>query len=60
MDTLKLLLGILSLVGSIFAWWMKNDAEKKKRVAERKQEIKDAVTSGDVSRLHSIIDGLRR
>jgi hypothetical protein len=58
--SLKVILALLSLAGSVFVWWAKNDTEKKKRVAERKQEIKDAVTSADVSRLHSIIDGLRR
>ena len=57
---IKVILALLSLASSVFVWWMKNDSEKKKRVAERKQEIKDAVTSGDVSRLHNIIDGLRR
>ena len=60
MDALKLLFGIISLAAAIFGWWVKNDAEKKKRVAERKQEIKDAVYSGDIAGLHSVIDGLRR
>jgi hypothetical protein len=57
---LKVILALLSLAGSVFVWWVKNDSEKKRRVSERKKEIEDAVYSGDVSRLHSIIDGLRR
>ena len=56
---LKLILAIISLVTSIFVWWIKQDADKKKRVAERKQEIKDAVYSGDASRINSIIQQLR-
>ena len=57
---LKLILALLSLAGSVFVWWAKNDSEKKKKVAERKQEIKDAVYSGDIARLHSVIDKLRK
>lgn len=56
---LKVILALLSLAGSVFVWWVKNDSDNKKKVAERKQEIKDAVYSGDVSRLHNIIDQLR-
>lgn len=57
--TLKIILALLGLASSVFVWWVKNDSEKKKRVAERKQEIKDAVNSGDVSRINSIIQQLR-
>lgn len=56
---MKLALAIISLMGSIFVWWIKQDADKKALNAERKKEIKDAVYSGDVSRIHAIIDGLR-
>lgn len=58
--SLKIVLALLSLASSVFVWWVKNDQDKKKRLAERKQEIKDAVYSGDVSRIHAIIDGLRK
>jgi hypothetical protein len=57
---MKLALALISLLGSIFVWWIKQDEEKKKRVSERKQEIKDAVYSGDVGRLHAVIDSLRK
>ena len=56
---LKVILTLLSLAGSVFVWWVKNDSDKKKRVAERKQEIKDAVYSGDVSRINALIQQLR-
>lgn len=56
---LKIILAMLGLMSSMFVWWVKNDSEKKKKVAERKKEIKDAVYSGDVSRLNSIIQQLR-
>lgn len=58
--SLKIVLALLSLASSVFVWWVKNDQDKKKRLAERKQEIKDAVYSGDVSRIHAVIDGLRK
>lgn len=57
---LKLFISILSLAGSVFIWWVKNDAEKKKRLAERKKEIHEAVYSGDVSRINSIVQQLRK
>ena len=56
---LKVLLAILGLASAVFAWWVKADSEKKKKIQDRKQEIKDAVESGDVSRIHRIIDRLR-
>ena len=57
---LKIVLALLSLASSVFVWWIKNDTEKKKAVADRKQEIKDAVYSGDVARINAIVDQLRR
>lgn len=57
---MKLALALISLIGSVFVWWVKQDAEDKAKKAERKKEIKDAVFSGDVSRIHAVIDGLRR
>ena len=56
----KVILALLSLASSVFIWWIKNDTEKKKAVADRKEEIKDAVYSGDVARINAIVDGLRR
>lgn len=56
---MKLALALVSLFGSLFVWWVKQDADKKALDAERKKEIKDAVYSGDISRIHRIIDGLR-
>lgn len=56
---IKVILALLSLASSVFVWLVKNDSEKKKKIAERKKEIKDAVYSGDVARIHAIIDGLR-
>jgi uncharacterized protein HemX len=51
--------GIAALGLAIFAWWAKQNDSKTKERESRKQEIKDAVKSGDISRIHSIIDRLR-
>jgi hypothetical protein len=56
---LKVIFALISLAGSVFVWWVKQDVEKKRRLIVRKQEIKDAVYSGDIALLHSIIDKLR-
>jgi uncharacterized Tic20 family protein len=56
---MKLLLALISLIGPIIAWMIKNDAESKQEKKERKQEIKDAIASGDISRIHAVIDRLR-
>jgi hypothetical protein len=56
----KLLLALLQLAGALLVWWIKADADKKKAQAERKQEIKDAVFSGDVSRINAVVQRLRK
>jgi uncharacterized Tic20 family protein len=57
---MKLALALVSLFGSLFVWWVKQDADKKALNAERKKEIKDAVYSGDVARIHAVIDRMRK
>lgn len=52
--------GLVSLAAAIFAWYIKRTDDKGKKDASDKQEIKDVVNSGDDSRLHSLIDRLRR
>lgn len=57
---MKLTLALLSLAGSVFVWWVKQDSDRKKAYAERKQDIKDAVESNDIARLNAIICQLRK
>jgi hypothetical protein len=56
----KLVLALLSLAGSVFIWWSKQDAEKKAENAQRKKDIHEAVFSGDVSRINAVIQRLRK
>lgn len=57
--SLKVVLALLSLATSIFVWFVKNDSEKKKKVADERKEIKEAVYSGDIARINAIINKLR-
>lgn len=57
---MKLALALISLFGSIFIWWVKQDDAKKKEIKERKQEIKDAVFSCDVARINAVVMRLRK
>ena len=52
---LTLTFGIL-----LINWFVKHNDRKLKEKDDRKKEIKDAVASGDVSRIHRIIDQLRK
>ena len=42
MKTLEFLIALLALVGSVFAWWVRNDADKKKKKDELDAEIDKA------------------
>lgn len=44
----------------IFKWWIEKSDNKQKRKDIEKQEIKDIIRSGDNSRIHGLIDRLRR
>ena len=47
---LQILLTVVGLGASIFAWWIKQDADKKKKVSDEDKKIDDAVTSDDLLR----------
>lgn len=52
----------LALVLSIMVlkWWFAKNDKREKEKADAKKEISDAVASGDVARIHRIIDRMRR
>ena len=52
--------GLVALALGIWAWWAKNNDAKKKADEARRKEIHDAVHSGDVSRIHAIVDRMRK
>ena len=52
--------GVLQLVFLILKNKMDSDAEERKRKEEIHAEWKDAVKSGDVSRVNLLIDKLRK
>ena len=57
MDSVKLLIGIVSLATMLFGWWLKNDADKKKRKKETDDEIDSATTADDWLRIfHKLRD----
>lgn len=57
---MKLALALITLLGTVISWWIRASDESKKEKKERKQEIKDAVFSGDVSRINAVIMRLRK
>lgn len=57
---MRLALALISLFGSVFLWWVKQDAASKEEKAQTKKDIHEAVMSGDVSRINAIIQRLRR
>lgn len=44
--TLQIILAMLGLAATIFTWWMKNDADKKKAISDEDKRI-DAVSNAD-------------
>ena len=57
---MKLLLALIGLIGPIISWMIRNNDESKEAKKERKQEIKDAVFSGNVSSINAVINKLRK
>lgn len=57
---LELILAALGLAATIFTWWVSNDAAKKAKNDSEKKEINDAVESGNIGWIHSIIDRMRK
>ncbi len=58
--TTKMILGIIQLTLAVWVAWAKADGEKKENVKELKKEADDAVESGDIPRLHRIIERIGR
>lgn len=57
---LQLLVGIIALALLWTTWWFKRQDAIKKERSDAKKAISDAIASGDISRIHAIIDGLRK
>jgi flagellar basal body-associated protein FliL len=57
---LKVLLAVLGLAASFFAYWVSDSSEKKKKKDEQKKGISDAVSSCDMSRINAVIQRLRK
>lgn len=55
-----MILGIIQLTIAVWVAWAKADGEKKEKVKELKKEADDAVESGDIPRLHRIIERIGR
>lgn len=60
MMTLKFLLALISLASTVLVWWIKANNDDKAEKSRRKEDIKDAVFSGDVSRINAVIQRLRK
>jgi hypothetical protein len=57
---MKFALAILQLIATVFTWWIKNNSSEKEKHDATKKEIHEAIASGDVARVHRIIDKLRK
>ncbi len=60
MTWLSVIGSFLALAILVFKWWTDDSKKKDEKFNADKQAIKDAVDSGDNSRIHAIIDQLRR
>lgn len=47
---LQVLLALLGLAATAFAWWMKNDADKKKRIDDEDKKIDSLNGADDIIR----------
>lgn len=57
---MKLILALISLIGPVLSWLIQKNQKSEQERKDRKQEIKDAVFSGDVSRINAIVQRLRK
>ena len=57
---MRLALAILQLLATVLTWWIKNNSSEKEKHDATKKEIHEAIASGDVGRVHAVIDRLRR
>lgn len=57
---MKLLLALIGLIGPVISWLIKNNEATTQAKKERKQEIKDAVFSGNVANINACIQRLRK
>lgn len=48
METIKLLIAIIGLAATIWSWWAKSDADKKKRQADEDAKIDKCANADDV------------
>lgn len=54
---IQLLLAALGLAATIFAWWMKNDADKKKAITDEDKEIDSANDANSLLRFFNRLRG---
>lgn len=50
----------LTLFISVLSWFFKHNDRRQKEKDNARKEISEAIASGDVSRIHAVIDQLRR
>jgi hypothetical protein len=55
----KLFLSIVQLLLTFWIAWAKADSEKKQKTKDLKQEVNDAIKSGDISRVNILIHRIR-
>jgi hypothetical protein len=48
---LQILLGIIGLAATVFAWWAKADADKKKAIADEDAKIDAANNADDITHI---------